>query len=107
MTTNNSGSPIADFIVLRARELHQELSNLVLDIHLLHDCSTVICNSHFPIRTNKHFIKTFRAERCPESIRNLLRRQYMRLISKQKIKMNKYLIKNKNNQIILYELQGH
>ena len=90
MTTNNSGGAIADLVVLRARELHQKLCNLVLDIHLLHDCGAVVSNGHFPIRTNEHFIKTFRTERSPECVRNLLGRQYVRLIRKQKQNIYKH-----------------
>lgn len=57
--TDNTSSAISDLVILRVRQLNQQLGNLMLNIHLLQYRSTVICNCDVTVGRYQQFVQTF------------------------------------------------
>ena len=57
--TDNTCSAISNLVILRVRQLNQQLSNLMLNIHLLQYCSTIICDCDISIGRYKQLVQTF------------------------------------------------
>ena len=58
---------ITDLIVLRLRELYEETSSLVLDLHLFKNGGTIVGNDNITIGADKHLVHSPWAKGCPDS----------------------------------------
>ena len=58
---DDTSGAITDFVVLRLRELDEETSSLVLDLHLFNNGSTVISNDNITIGADKHLVHSLGA----------------------------------------------
>jgi hypothetical protein len=56
--TNDASSTISNLIILTLAKLYEELGNLMLDLHLAKDSSTVICDCDIAVRRDEDFVKT-------------------------------------------------
>src|SRR5205814_8269138 len=52
-------------------------SDLILNIHFLHDCSTVVCDYNIPHARDKHLVHPSRAYSRPDNLCNYLSGHYV------------------------------
>ena len=48
-----------DFVVLRFRELHHELGDLVLHVHFVHDRSAIVCDGNVTVGTHHDLVESW------------------------------------------------
>lgn len=57
--TNNTGSAITNFVILTLGQLHQQLGDLMFDLHLIQDSGTIIGYGDITIRRNKNLVQSY------------------------------------------------
>ena len=67
---DDTGGSITDLIVLRLGELDEETSSLVLNLHLLNDCGTVIGNDNITVGADEHLVHSLGAKRGSHELGN-------------------------------------
>lgn len=63
---NDGGCAITDFIVHGLGEIDKKLGDLMLNVHLLHDCSTIVGDGDLVVWGNNDLIETAGAKGCLE-----------------------------------------
>ena len=71
---------VADLVVLRLRELDEELADLVLHLHLLEDGGAVVGDAHVAVGRLQHLVHPLRPERRAQRRAHRLRREDVRLL---------------------------
>eukprot|EP00962_Isochrysis_galbana_P018199 scaffold5240_cov116-Isochrysis_galbana.AAC.7 len=69
---NHAGGAVANLIVLRLGELHQQLADLVLDLHLLQDSGPVVGDGHVAVGRLEHLVHALWAQRRLEDVADRL-----------------------------------
>jgi hypothetical protein len=59
---DDTSGTVTDFVVLGLGELDEEASGLVLNLHLLKNCGTVVGHDDITVRADEHLIHTLGAE---------------------------------------------
>lgn len=71
---NHTGGAIADLVVLRAREVDEQLCNLVTHVHLLEDRRAVVRDGYVTIGRAEHLVHPLWAKRRAQHVAHALRR---------------------------------
>ncbi len=67
---DDTSGAVTDLIVLRLRELNEETSSLVLDLHLFKNCGTIVGNDNITIGADKHLVHSLGAKRGSHQLGN-------------------------------------
>lgn len=59
---------VADFVILRLRELDEEAANLVLNVHLLEDRGAVVGDGHVAVRADEHLVHAAGTQRGAQNV---------------------------------------
>jgi len=65
---HNARRAVADFRVLALAELHEELGDLVLDLHPAEDRRTVVRHCDVAVRGDEDLVEPSRAQTCPHDL---------------------------------------
>ena len=57
---HHAGGPVADLVILRSRELHEQLADLVLHLHLLQDGGAVVGDGDVAVAALEDLVHTLR-----------------------------------------------
>lgn len=65
--TNDAGRAVSNLVVLRLADLHEQLGNLVLDLHLLQDRRAVVGDGDVAVGRDEDLVETWEEQRCGET----------------------------------------
>jgi hypothetical protein len=67
---NDACGSITDLVILRLRQLDQQLCDMVAHFHLLQDSSTIVCDCNIAIGGDENLVEATGAERALDEVRN-------------------------------------